>query len=204
MRGINFVDVFDKEWAKLLRVSFISRQRWQWSWPESTRLIPPRTNVLRVTTFEVSIKGFSSLSLTYMLSSSVLKCSCTVQMIALSVRESASQQQNAMVDYFMCWGILPRPWLDEKKGQCKDWTLKKKLYSRKLGAEKHLRTWGSSSCSIVVISRTDFPYISQKSYILGIKARHSWQVWIEAKPAEQPQPFCPLTLDPSGAQATLG
>lgn len=92
-RGNQFYRRFDEKWAKILSLGLILRGGRQWSWPESTLLVPPSTAVLRVTTFEVSIKGLSlsSLSLTYMLSTRVLKCSCTVRTISLSVRKSASQ-----------------------------------------------------------------------------------------------------------------
>lgn len=93
LRGIGFINVATRKLIKFLSVGFIFRQGWQWSWPESTLLIPRRTTVLRVTMFEVSIKGFSSLGPTYLLSSCVLKCSCTVQMISLSARKSVSQHE---------------------------------------------------------------------------------------------------------------
>lgn len=73
---------FDKKWSKFLSVGLIFRQGWQWSGPQSTLLIPLRTTVLRVTTFEVPISSAWRL-----LSTRVLKCSCTVQIISLSVRE---------------------------------------------------------------------------------------------------------------------
>lgn len=91
LRRIKFIYFFDRKWTTFLSVGLICRQGWQWSWPESTLLIPLRTTFVRVTTFEVSVKGLSSISLTYVLSTHVLKCSCTVQMISLSVRKSATQ-----------------------------------------------------------------------------------------------------------------
>lgn len=92
-RGNRSYRRFDEKWTKILSLGLILRGGWQWSWPESTLLVPPRTAVLCVTTFEVTIKGLSlsSLSLTYMLSTRVLKCSCTVRTISLSVRKSASR-----------------------------------------------------------------------------------------------------------------
>lgn len=102
LRGIKFNNVLTRNEVSSSLWVFIFRQGWQWSWPESARLIPLRTTVLRVTTFEVSIKGFSSLSLTYMLSSRVLKCSCTVQMISLSLLGNQLLSLKCRVNYLTC------------------------------------------------------------------------------------------------------
>lgn len=136
LRGLKFTHILSRnsfEWV------FIFRQGWQWSWPESTLLSPLRATVYRVTTFEVSIKGFLSLSLTYMLSSSVLKCSCTVQMIALSVRKSASQHEMQGGLFSVLGHLVVSLTRWERENMRK--TGAKGHYSMKQGAETH--NWGS-------------------------------------------------------------
>lgn len=181
-------------------MGLIFQQGRQWSWPESTPLIPLKTTVLRATTFEVSIKGLWSLSLTYMLSTRVLKCSCTVQMISLSVRKSASQleMQGELFNVLCHLVVSLTRWDREREWeQRNDWTpsqgtVLKGCNDWQIWSQGHVQT---VNCLFFYI----FPCKSlPKRNILDIQETHSWHFWIKATAVKQSPPYFSLQLGPFG------